>query len=202
MRVVVFGATGNVGTSVIDALAQRSEVEEIVGVARRTPQHAVARTRFVSADITVDTLVPLVSGADVVVHLAWLSEPSRDQRLVQMVNKLGSQRVFDAGARAGVRSLVYASSVGAYSPGPKDRQVDESWPTDGIRTSFYSRHKVAVEHMLDRLEVERPQLRTVRMRPGLIFKAHAATEIRRLFIGRLPSRLIRRSLIPVVPDLP
>lgn len=31
-------------------------------------------------------------------------------------------------AEAGVPALVYASSVGAYSPGPKDRSVDESWP--------------------------------------------------------------------------
>ena len=52
--------------------------------------------------------------------------------------------------------------------------------TDGIRTSFYSRHKVAVERQLDRLEREQPSVRVVRMRPALIFKADAATEIRRL----------------------
>jgi nucleoside-diphosphate-sugar epimerase len=202
MRVVVFGATGNVGTSVLDALAQRPEVEEIVGVARRIPEHIFAKTRFVAADVTTDDLVPLVSGADAVVHLAWLIQPSRDQRLIQLVNRLGSQRVFRAVAEAGVPSLVYASSVGAYSPGPKDRTVDESWPTNGIRTSFYSRDKVAVERMLDRLESERPELRAVRMRPALIFKAAAATEIRRLFVGQVPPLLVRRSLVPVVPDMP
>ena len=202
MRVVVFGATGNVGTSVLDALAQRDEVQEIVGVARRTPQKTFAKARFVAADITSDDLVPLVSGADAVVHLAWLIQPSRDQRLVQLVNRLGSHRVFDAVVQAGVRSLVYASAVGAYSPGPKDREVDESWPTEGIRSSFYSRHKVAVERMLDRLQAERPELRVVRVRPALIFKAAAATEIRRLFIGQVPPMLLRRTLIPVVPDMP
>jgi nucleoside-diphosphate-sugar epimerase len=42
-----------------------------------------------------------------------------------------------------------------------------------------------------------------RLRPGLIFKAQAATEIRRLFAGPLlPRWLVRSSLIPVVPDLP
>lgn len=202
MRVVVFGATGNVGTSVVEALAERPEVDEIVGVARRTPQHAYAKTRFVAADVSSDDLVRLVSGADAVVHLAWLIQPGRDQHLVQLVNKLGSLRVFNAVADAHVPALVYASSVGAYSPGPKDRAVDETWPTGGIRTSFYSRHKAAVERMLDRLESEHPELRAVRMRPGLIFKAQAATEIRRLFIGRLPPMLVRRSLVPIVPDLP
>jgi UDP-glucose 4-epimerase len=202
VRVVVFGATGNVGTSVVQALVARPEVDEVIGVARRKPRHAFAKTRFVAADITTDELVPLLHGADAAVHLAWLIQPNRDQYLVQLVNKLGSLRVFDAVAQAGVPALVYASSVGAYSPGPKDRTVDESWPTDGIRTSFYSRHKAAVERMLDRLEVERPQLRVVRMRPALIFKAQAASEIRRLFIGQVPPMLLRRRLIPVVPDMP
>src|SRR5206468_832331 len=97
-------------------------------------------------------------------------------------------------------SLVYGSSVGAYSPGPKDRAVDESWPTGGIRTSFYSRDKAEVEGILDRVEAENPKLRVVRLRPGLIFKSEAASGIRRLFAGPLlPSRLVRRGLIPIVP---
>jgi nucleoside-diphosphate-sugar epimerase len=41
------------------------------------------------------------------------------------------------------------------------------------------------------------------MRPGLIFKRQAATEIRRLFAGPLlPGSLLRPGLVPVIPDLP
>jgi nucleoside-diphosphate-sugar epimerase len=92
--------------------------------------------------------------------------------------------------------------VGAYSPGPKDRAVDESWPTEGVDTSFYSRHKAEVERLLDRFEAEFPSVRSVRLRPGLIFKREAASEIRRYFAGPfLPGSLLRRSLIPIVPDI-
>jgi uncharacterized protein YbjT (DUF2867 family) len=35
MRVLITGATGNVGTSVLEALADEPAVEEIVGLARR-----------------------------------------------------------------------------------------------------------------------------------------------------------------------
>jgi nucleoside-diphosphate-sugar epimerase len=119
------------------------------------------------------------------------------------VNVTGSHRVFDAAVRAGVASVVYASSVGAYSPGPKDRFVDESWPTNGIESSFYARHKAAVERMLDGLERDHPRLRVVRLRPALIFKREAATEIRRLFAGPLlPGLLVRPGLIPFVPEIP
>jgi UDP-glucose 4-epimerase len=115
----------------------------------------------------------------------------------------GSARVFTAAAAAGVGTLVYASSVGAYSPGPKDRRVDESWPTTGIKSSFYSRHKAEVERLLDRFEDDHPATRVVRLRPGLIFKREAASGIRRLFAGPLlPSALLQRRLIPVVPAHP
>jgi nucleoside-diphosphate-sugar epimerase len=202
MRVVVVGATGNVGTSLLEALEPEGQIDEIVAVARRAPAKAFARTTFTAADITSSDLAGIFRGADAVVHLAWLIQPGRTEAITHRVNVVGSERLFRAAVEANVPTVVYASSVGTYSPGPKDRLVDESWPTDGISTSFYSRHKVAVERQLDRLEREQPALRVVRMRPGLIFKADAATEIRRLFAGPfLPRALLRPELIPVVPDV-
>ncbi len=202
MRVVVVGATGNVGTSVLAALEGDPQVEEVVGIARRTPALELAKTRWVAADVVGDDLVPHFRGMDAVVHLAWLIQPSRDRRATYGVNVEGSRRVFEAAAAAGVPALVYASSVGAYSPGPKDRRVDESWPTGGIDSSFYSRDKAEVESILDAFEAQHPEMRVVRLRPGLIFKRDAASGIRRLFAGPLlPSPLLRRGLIPIVPDI-
>jgi nucleoside-diphosphate-sugar epimerase len=199
----VFGATGNVGTSVLESLENEPGADEIVAVARRAPNREFARTRFEVADIATSDLTPLLRGADAIVHLAWLIQPGRTESITHRVNVAGSERVLRAAVEARVPALVYASSVGAYSPGPKDRLIDESWPTDGIQSSFYSRHKVAVERQLDRVERDHPEMRIVRMRPGLIFKAQAATEIRRLFAGPfLPRALLRPGLIPIVPDIP
>ena len=202
MRVVVIGATGNVGTSTLRALGADEGVREIVGVARRRPGLELPKVRWETADVAVDDLGPLIAGADAVVHLAWLIQPSRDESVTHEVNVVGSRRVFEAVAATGVPSLVYASSVGAYAEGPKDRAVDESWPTTGIPTSFYSRHKAAVERILDSFEAAHPEIRVVRLRPGLCFKREAASGIRRLFAGPLlPSPLVRRELIPVLPAL-
>jgi len=203
VRVVVTGATGNVGTSVVRALADEPAVDSIVGLARRRPRLAVPRVEWVQADVGGDDLAPAFRGADAVVHLAWAIQPSRDARELWRINVVGSERVFRAAAEAGVATLVAASSVGAYSRGPKDRRVDERWPVDGIPTSFYSRHKAEEERLLDRLEGEHPDMRVVRLRPGLTFKREAASGIRRLFAGPfLPSPLVRRGLVPVVPDVP
>ena len=200
MRVVVTGATGNVGTSLIRLLSADPAVTSIVGVARRRPDLDVPKVAWVAADVSRDDLEGPFAGAAVVVHLAWLIQPSHRLDVIEATNVTGTQRVLDAAAAVGAGAFVYASSVGAYSPGPKDRRVDESWPTDGVPTSFYSRHKAATERMVDRFEADNPGIRVVRLRPGLIFKREAASGIRRLFLGRLvPPQLLKPSLIPVVP---
>jgi nucleoside-diphosphate-sugar epimerase len=201
MRVVVTGATGNVGTSVVRALGESPEVDEIVGMARRLPAWVAPKTTWVRADVASSELVSSFRGAGVVVHLAWLIQPSHDERVLRRTNVDGTARVLTAVVAADVPRLVYASSVGAYSPGPKDRRVDESWPTDGIPTSTYSRHKARVERMLDRFAAEHPRVRVARLRPGLIFKRAAASEIRRLFLGPFfPNVLLRTGRVPLVPD--
>ncbi len=203
MRIAITGATGNVGTSVVEALGGAGEVDEIVAIARRPARFEDPRVRFAAADVSRDDLGPALRGADVVIHLAWLIQPSRDAAKLRAVNVEGSRRVFEAAARAGAGAVVHASSVGAYSPGPKDRAVDESWPTGGIDSLFYSRHKAEAERLLDGFEADHPDVRVVRLRPGLIFKREAATGVRRLFAGPfLPGALLRPGLIPVVPDHP
>jgi nucleoside-diphosphate-sugar epimerase len=197
MRVVITGATGNVGTSVVPALAHDDAVEEIVGLARRVPAWSPPRTRWVRGDIVTSPLEEIFDGADAVIHLAWLIQPSHDAATLRAVNVDGSRRVFEAAAKAGVGALIHASSVGVYSPGPKDRPVDESWPRDGIPSSFYSRHKAEAERMLDAFE---DAMRIVRLRPALIFKGAAAAEIRRYFIGPLlPPPLVQPRLLPILP---
>jgi len=203
MRVVVVGATGNVGTSVLEALVDEPGVDSVLGLARRLPKLELPKVEWARAHVARDDLVPHFRGADCVVHLAWKIQPSRDGAALRATNVHGSMRVFLAAAEARVPALVYASSVGAYSPGPKDRRVAEDWPTGGIQSSFYSRHKAEVERILDRFEAEQPKTRVVRLRPGLIFKREAATGVRRLFAGPfLPSPLLHPRLLPLVPDLP
>jgi UDP-glucose 4-epimerase len=203
MKVVVTGATGNVGTALLRALAGADEVTEVVGIARRVPETAFPKTTWARADVAESDLVPLFDGAGCVVHLAWQIQPAHDRSRTFRTNVLGSRRVFEAAAAAGVPALVHASSVGVYSPGPKDRLVDESWPREGIRTSFYSRDKAAAETLLDVVEMRNPKLRCVRLRPSLIFQRAMGTELKRLFTGRwVPHRLFSPRRIPIVPDIP
>lgn len=203
MRIVVVGATGNVGTALLRALADDGRVDSVLGIARRSPGLDLPKVSWAAADMTTADLVPHLRGADAVVHLAWLFQPTHRPLVTWRNNVVGARRVFRAVLAAGVPALVCASSVGAYSPGPKDRAVAEDWPTDGWPTAAYTREKAYLERVLDALEARHPTLRVVRMRPGFIFQRGSASQQRRLFAGPfVPGRLARPALVPVVPDLP
>jgi UDP-glucose 4-epimerase len=210
LRVVVTGATGNVGVAVMRALSRHPEVGEAVGLARHPPDAGsplagLPATSWTTADVVTDDLTPVFRGADAVVHLAWLIQPTRDRERLWEVNVGGTARVLDATAQAGVPAVIHASSVGAYSPSPPERQeplmVDESWPTHGVPTSAYSREKAYTERLLDAFEA-RDDVRVVRLRPSLILQAEVASRVRRLFLGTLaPARLIASGRLPVMPTV-
>jgi nucleoside-diphosphate-sugar epimerase len=204
-RIVVTGATGNVGTSVVRQLSEDPAVGSVLGLARRIPDWSPPKTEWAAVDLSSQQadLVPEFAGADAVVHLAWAFQPTHDPAATWRTNVLGSIRVFEAVAEAGVPALVHASSVGAYSPGPKDHAVGESWPTHGWPDAAYCREKAYLERALDAFEREHPEIRVVRMRPAFLFKRESASEQRRIFGGRfLPGPLARPDLLPFLPDIP
>jgi UDP-glucose 4-epimerase len=220
MRIAITGASGNLGSATLRRLSRANhtlpleqgpepEPPELLGISRRTPGPSSTRpdsggVSWLPLDLTdADAearLTAAFEGCDAVVHLAWQLQPSWDLERLRAVNVTGTQRVLRAAVEAGVGHVVVASSVGAYSPGPKDRPVDESWPTGGVERSSYSRQKADNERFLDEIEALYPQVGITRLRPALIFQAAAGQEIKGLFLGPLvPSALAGRLALPVLP---
>ncbi len=202
-RVVITGASGNVGTALLRKLAAADGCYEVVGIARRMPPPTdVYRTacwhRVDLADPkAITSLQRLFRGAHCVVHLAWAFQPSRDPRYLEAVGVGGTSAVLIATHAADIKHLVYVSSAAAYAPAPGQR-VDESWPTTGIDTSSYSRAKSAVEAVLDEYDYRGDGVAITRLRPGFIVQRQAASSIRRdAFPAYMPPRLVR--LLPRVP---
>ena len=203
VRIVITGASGNVGTALLRRL--RGAGHELVGVCRRPPQGAAPYDAATwhgidLADEAADReLTGVVTGADAVVHLAWGFQPSHDVRYLERVGVGGTGAVVRAAQRAGVPHLVHMSSLGAYSPGPDRDRVDESWPTEGIPTLAYSRHKVAAERILDAHERDHPDGPAVaRLRPGLIVQRDSGSALLRYGLpAYLPAGILRR--LPLLP---
>ena len=200
MRILITGATGNVGTALIRELS-RNGGNELIGVARRKPPEIEPYTsaRWVPLDIGTaeapDRLAAACAGADAVIHLAWLIQPSHDRETLRRVNQGGTRAVVTAVQRAGVPHLVHMSSIGAYAPAPRGTWVDESWPTSGVSSSSYSVDKAACE----RIVKGATDIVTV-LRPTLILQPDAASEVARYFLGPLvPTSLLHPKLFRFAP---
>jgi nucleoside-diphosphate-sugar epimerase len=140
------------------------------------------------------------TGADAVIHLAWGFQPSHRLDYLEALGVGGTRRVIAAVVDAGVRHLVHMSSVGAYSPKVDDTPVSEDYPTGGVPTSPYSRHKSAAERLLDDLEREQggSGLTVSRMRPGIVGQRAAGSSLMRYGLPVLvPGAVLRH--VPVVP---
>jgi nucleoside-diphosphate-sugar epimerase len=202
MRIVITGASGNVGTALLRRL--KAGGHELIGVSRRRPPDVAPYTDVawscvdISAEDAVATLTKTFAGADAIVHLAWLIQPSHRREVLRRTNVGGTGTVLRAAMAAAVPHLVHQSSIGTYSPGP-GRTVDESWPTDGVRTSSYSVDKAAAERLLDAATQD---CTVSRMRPALIMQDAAASEVTRYFIGPLVPRLLLRRRVMRFAPLP
>lgn len=211
MRIAITGASGNAGTALLrnlqGHLARKPGSLQLVGISRRMPdtsREPYGGVQWHSLDVGLDQDRPLLEkaleGVDSVVHLAWQIQPNHDLPLLHRTNVTGTRNVLDAAAKMGVKQVVCASSVGAYSKADKDRRRDESWPATGMAGSHYSRHKAEQEKLLDQFAAAEPEISVARLRPALIFQGTAGSEIGRYFLGRVLSRLVPRK--PWVPLLP
>jgi UDP-glucose 4-epimerase len=201
--VVVTGASGNVGSALVAVLQE--DGHEVTGLSRRAPapdRPPFAGVPWHTIDLTSEDDVPelrrVVRGADAVVHLAWGFQPSHRIDHLEELGGGGTRRVVEAVLAEGVPHLVHLSSVGAYSPRSGSAPVDERYPTEGVPSSPYSRHKVAAERLLDSVSADHPALVVTRLRPGIIGQRAAGSALLRYGVpGLLPPWVLR--LVPLLP---
>ena len=206
MRIVITGASGNVGTALLRRLARTDSNHEVIGVVRRPPKPfgVYESVRWHALDLAgpgaARGLHRIVDGADAVVHLAWGFQPTRNTEYLTRVGVGGTGAVLEAAHTAKVGQLLHMSSVGTYAAGRYCERVNESWSTAGIRSSAYSRDKSAAEACLDDYENEygKDGVPITRMRPGFIVQRAAASGLVRYGLpAYVPMRAL--SLLRVLP---
>jgi UDP-glucose 4-epimerase len=154
LKVAATGPTGEIGKPLIAELERRAEVGRVLGMARRPfdpAEEGWEKVAYRRGDILDrGALAALFDGADVAVHLAFAIFGSREE--TREVNLEGTRNVFEAAIRAGVKRLVYASSVAAYGFHPENPQpLTEDVPARGSEDFYYSAQKAELEGLLDEL---------------------------------------------------
>ncbi len=152
LTVAVTGPSGELGRAFVRLLERTPEVTAVRAFGRRAIEPAAEgwrKTSYTQGDVLDrDAVDQLVAGADVVVHLAFAVMTAGGEDGGR-VNLDGSRTVFSAAVRAGVRRLVYTSSVAAYGfHDDNPPLLTEDIPPRGTESHPYSAAKAAVERLL------------------------------------------------------
>lgn len=169
MRVAVTGGSGQLGTLVLRRLADTRAVKEIVALDLRPPLIVSGKLREVRIDVRDPGIGQHLQGCDALIHLAFLVAKRGQRELQDDINVRGSANVFDAALQAGVRRILYASSVAAYGVVP-ELPVPVVETTERTRQPgfWYACAKFDVEARLDQLEAAHPDLSVARFRPAIL----------------------------------
>ncbi|MDX1742147.1 MAG: SDR family oxidoreductase [Ruegeria sp.] len=184
-RILITGASGAVGTALIQLLGQRTDLE-VVATDIREPLCLPANARFQKMDVTGDDPQNVICAEcpDTVVHLASIVTPGANSTrdIEYLVDVDGTRNVLNAVTAAGVKRLVVTSSGAAYGYHP-DNPVPLS-ETDALRGNqefAYSWHKRLVEEMLAEARETTPDLEQVVLRVGTVLGEKIENQITALF---------------------
>lgn len=206
MRIVVVGATGNIGTALLREIASRSSVTSVDAVSRRGPGRLPApegvvqiRHHELDLDCAADApaaaaLADLAQGADAVVHLAWTT--GRNARDVTASNKAISRNVAAAAARA--HQFVVGSCASVYAASFGEAPRSETWPATGIEGSSLSQDKVGLEQLSAEFARRHPGVVVTRIRPAVALQESIGAELVRRFVGPLMPRYGLGGSVPIL----
>jgi dihydroflavonol-4-reductase len=150
MKVFVTGATGFVGSHVAEQLeAMGAEVRVLVRKTSRTENLDILKAERVTGDLRdFESLKKAIEGCEFVFHVAadyrlWTPDPQQ----MYASNVEGTKSIIRAAKEAGVRRVIYTSSVATMGFGHNGQAVDEKSPVDlAMMIGHYKKSKFMAEY--------------------------------------------------------
>lgn len=187
MKALVTGATGFVGSHLVEAL-RRGGVE-VTGLARSPAKAAALRAwgvRVVNGDLhSQESLERAVAGQDVIYHVAGLVA-ARNETEFLWANRDGTRNIVTAAEHQGRPRFVMVSSLAAAGPAQRGAPLSGSEVPNPV--SAYGRSKLAAEEA-----VKASLLPWSIIRPPIVYGPRDR-EVLKLF------RLVRLGIAPVFGD--
>jgi UDP-glucose 4-epimerase len=198
--VAVTGASGLVGQRLLGALAERPDVDRIIGIDVREPQRRVRKLEFHRVDVASADLKPLLEGVTVLMHLAAIVDPIPDESLMARVNIEGTRHVLDAAAAVGVKRVVRVSSssvYGAWANNPVP--LTEDAPLRPNPSFTPAVQAAEAERILTEWRSDHPGVHVATLRAAPVAGPGAERLMTRLLLGRPALRV--RGATPAVQML-
>jgi nucleoside-diphosphate-sugar epimerase len=174
--VAVTGASGYLAGRLVRALCADDAVDSVVGFDVRPSEFDHPKFVFDQMDVRSTAIEKRLHAVDILVHLAFIMDPIKDESLMRDVNVNGSQNIFRSAGNAGVAKIVYTSSAvvyGAHSDNPVP--LTEDAPLRANLDFSYAAHKLEVEYVVREFRDEFPDVTFTVLRPAIVFGGHADT---------------------------
>jgi UDP-glucose 4-epimerase len=191
MRVVITGAAGYLG----EALAQRCVAAgaEVLGLDIREPGSGwPALAAFNLQDVTAESLSEKMESfsPDVLVHLAWVFDPTHHRERERDVDLGGTENAFRAAIAAGASRIVYPSSTTAYGVDPQRRRLMREEDGPLAHAAYpYAYYKARVEEWLPQFIAAHPDTDFVVLRPCIVIGPRARNVVTTVAEGPLMVRI-------------
>lgn len=186
MRYLITGGSGFIGTRLVELLSRREDTEKIV-IADVVPPKGGYRpkTEFERLDVRDRGAVHAVLGhakPDVLVHLAFILNPSHDEGLMYEVDVNGTHNVLEAAAEVGIGQVLVTTSAVAYGAFPDNpNPITEEHPVRGVARFSYARDKTESDRIVQLWALQHQDVITTIVRPCIVFGPNVDNYLVRLW---------------------
>jgi len=185
MRYVITGGSGYIGSRLVDLLERRDDTEKIVICDVAPPKGYRPHTEFERLDVRDRAAVRAVLDRvrpDVLVHLAFILNPSHDEELAYNVDVNGTHNVLEAASQAGTQQVLVTTSgvaYGAFADNPVPLTEDD--PVRGVPGFTYARDKTESDRLCQLWAATHPERVMTIVRPCIVFGPNVDNYLVRLW---------------------
>jgi UDP-glucose 4-epimerase len=185
MRYVITGGSGYIGSRLVDLLERRDDTEKIVICDVAPPKGYRPHTEFERVDVRDREAVRSVLDRvrpDVLVHLAFILNPSHDEEFAYNVDVNGTHNVLEAASAAGTQQVLVTTSgvaYGAFADNPVPLTEDD--PVRGVAGFSYARDKTESDRLCQLWAKNHPDRLMTIVRPCIVFGPNVDNYLVRLW---------------------
>jgi UDP-glucose 4-epimerase len=185
MRYVITGGSGYIGSRLVDLLERRDDTEKIVICDVAAPKGYRPHTEYERLDVRDRRAVRSVLERvrpDVLVHLAFILNPSHDEEFAYNVDVNGTHNVLEAADKVGTRQVLVTTSGVAYGAFPDNPvPLTEDDPVRGVAGFTYARDKTESDRLCQLWAATHPERVMTIVRPCIVFGPNVDNYLVRLW---------------------
>ena len=185
MRYVITGGSGYIGSRLVDLLERRDDTEKIVICDVAPPKGYRPHTEYERLDVRDREAVRSVLERvrpDVLVHLAFILNPSHDEEFAYNVDVNGTHNVLEAADKVGTRQVLVTTSGVAYGAFPDNPvPLTEDDPVRGVAGFTYARDKTESDRLCQLWAATHPERVMTIVRPCIVFGPNVDNYLVRLW---------------------